>query len=139
MTGGTGAVSAPSPTRSPTEEPAPDSGVGTACQIWLHISALEFAALPSAVPCARLHTRQVVGEWGLEPLADDAEILASELLGNAIKASWSLSGAGLVALRLLASRQRLLIEIWDQNPDDPRPRLADHESVPASWLSGPNC
>ena len=39
---------------------------GTATQI---SSALEFAPLPTAVPCARLHAVHVLHEWGLHDLA----------------------------------------------------------------------
>ncbi|HEY4851507.1 MAG TPA: ATP-binding protein [Streptosporangiaceae bacterium] len=84
--------------------------------------------MTSAVPCARLHARQIVWEWGFRHLAEDAEILVSELLTNAVKASSSPDGAGVVVLRLLANRERLLIEVWDHNPDDPQPRQADAES-----------
>jgi len=128
MSGGTGAVSGHPPTHGSIDVPELDSGVGTAFQGWPHVSALEFAALPSAVPCGRLHTRQVLWEWQLEHLANDAEILASELLSNAIKASSSPAEAGLIALRLLADAERLIIEAWDQNPNDPRSRPADSES-----------
>jgi hypothetical protein len=31
---------------------------------WLLRSYLELGALPGAVPCARLHARQLVLEWG---------------------------------------------------------------------------
>lgn len=51
---------------------------------------LELAALPSAVPCARGHVRAVALEWGLQELADTAELLASELVTNAIQASGTL-------------------------------------------------
>lgn len=64
-------------------------------------------------------------EWKLDALADDAEVLASELLTNAVKASWSPDGPGLIALRLLASPAQLIVEVWDQNPNDPRPHMAD--------------
>ena len=95
---------------------------------WPLRSHLELGALTSAVPCARLHVRQVVWEGGFSHLAEDAEILVSELLTNAVKASSSPDGAGVVVLRLLANRERLLIEVWDHNPDDPQPRQADAES-----------
>ena len=39
---------------------------GTATQT---SSALQFAPLPTAVPCARLHTVHVLHEWGLRDLA----------------------------------------------------------------------
>jgi anti-sigma regulatory factor (Ser/Thr protein kinase) len=67
-------------------------------------------------------------EWKLDYLADDAVTLVSELLTNAVQASRSPRGAGLVALRLLANHQQLLIEVWDQSPDDPRPSRAQDES-----------
>ena len=36
--------------------------------------------LPSAVPCALLHARQVVWEWDLEALAEMIELIVSELV-----------------------------------------------------------
>jgi len=135
MSGSTGAVSAPGGGTSGVTSTAPDSGTGTAVQNWPHVSFLELAALPTAVPCGRLHTRQVLWEWNLDYLADDAELLASELLSNAVKASWSADGTGLIAVRLLADRGRLLIEVWDQSPGDPRPRQADFESESGRGLA----
>ena len=85
-------------------------------------------ALPTAASCGRLHAKNVVWEWGLGHLSDTIELLVSELLTNAVKASSSPDGAGVVVLRLLANRERLLIEVWDHNPDDPQPRQADAES-----------
>jgi hypothetical protein len=54
---------------------------------WPLSSHLELGALDSAVPCARLHARQVVREWGRPDLADSTELLVSELMTNAIRAS----------------------------------------------------
>ena len=50
-------------------------------------SRLELGARPTAVPCARMITRQVIREWGLPDLVDTAELLVSELVTNAIRAS----------------------------------------------------
>jgi hypothetical protein len=47
-------------------------------------------------------------------LIEDAEILVSELLTNALKASWALPTPTPIALRLLANDRQLLIEAWDQ-------------------------
>jgi len=47
---------------------------------WPLRSYLELAALPGAVPCARLHTRQVVWEWGLQELAETVELVVSDSL-----------------------------------------------------------
>jgi anti-sigma regulatory factor (Ser/Thr protein kinase) len=95
---------------------------------WPLSSGLVLGALPTAASCGRLHAKNVVWEWGLGYLSDTIELLVSELLTNAVKASASPDGAGVVVLRLLANRERLLIEVWDHNPDDPQPRQADAES-----------
>jgi hypothetical protein len=39
--------------------------------------------MPSAVPCARLHVRHLLREWDLAQLAEQAELVVSELLTNA--------------------------------------------------------
>jgi anti-sigma regulatory factor (Ser/Thr protein kinase) len=96
-------------------------GAGTGIHTWQHVSTLELTALPTAPGCARLHTRGVLWEWKRDHLADDAELVVSEIVTNGVKASWSRKGAGLITLRLLADRHRLIIEVWDHSPDDPRP------------------
>jgi hypothetical protein len=48
---------------------------------------LTLAALPGAVPCMRLHAKQVAWEWGLGELAEIVELLVSELATNAVKAA----------------------------------------------------
>ena len=54
---------------------------------WPLRSYLELGALPTAVPCARLHARHLLWEWGLNGLAADTELLVSELVTNAVKAT----------------------------------------------------
>jgi hypothetical protein len=41
-----------------------------AANIWPLRSSLELGALPTAVPCARLHARHLVWEWGLDGLVE---------------------------------------------------------------------
>jgi anti-sigma regulatory factor (Ser/Thr protein kinase) len=135
MSGGTGAVPAPGTGASDASPAKHGSGPGTAVQNWPHVSFLELAALTTAVPCGRLHARHVLWEWRLAHLAQDAELLVSEMLSNAIKASRPPAGTGLVALRLLANHQQLLIEIWDHNPDGPPPRQAGPESESGRGLT----
>jgi anti-sigma regulatory factor (Ser/Thr protein kinase) len=91
-------------------------------------SALEFAPLPTAVPCARLHAVHVLHEWGLRSLAEDTALIVSELITNAIDASVVLPEHPPVTLRLLASERSLLIEVWDQSPLDLEPREADADA-----------
>jgi anti-sigma regulatory factor (Ser/Thr protein kinase) len=88
-------------------------------------SVLELAPLPTAVPCARLHAVHVLHEWGLRHLSEDAALIVSELITNAIDASVVLPERPPVTLRLLASEASLLIEAWDHSPLDLEPRQAD--------------
>jgi anti-sigma regulatory factor (Ser/Thr protein kinase) len=82
---------------------------------------LALAALPSAVPCARGHVRLVAAEWDLAELADTAELLASELVSNAVQASGRLNTAGppVVRLWVTSDGESLVIRVWDASDDMP--------------------
>ena len=87
---------------------------------WPLRSFLELGALPSAVPCARLHTRQLLWEWGLHTaLGDSAELLISEIVTNAVQVAQADMDSAPVRLWLLADRARLLILVWDASPLPP--------------------
>jgi anti-sigma regulatory factor (Ser/Thr protein kinase) len=86
---------------------------------WPLRSFLDLGALPSAVPCARLHTRQLLWEWQLTDLADSAELVVSEITTNAIQVSRADARNSPVRLWLLADRERLLILVWDASPLPP--------------------
>ena len=86
---------------------------------WPLRSFLELGALPSAVPCARLHTRHLLWEWRLTALSDSAELLVSEIVTNAIQITQADVHSALVRLWLLADRARLLILVWDASPLPP--------------------
>jgi len=90
-------------------------------------SVLEFAPLPTAVPCARLHSVHVLHEWGLRELAEDAALIVSELMTNARDASAALPERPPITLRLLVDEKSLLIEVWDQSPLDLEPCEADSD------------
>jgi serine/threonine-protein kinase RsbW len=83
------------------------------------MSFLELAPLPGAVPCARLHTVSVLGEWGLGDLAGDAALVVSELMTNAIRASAALPARPPVALHLTAGQRSLRVEVHDSSPLEP--------------------
>ena len=110
--------------------PEPSSGVGPA----FHLdepepplrSYLELGALPTAVPWARLHARHMLWEWGLNGLAQDSELLVSELVTNAVKATAGRDEEA-VRLRLSGDSARVLIEVWDADPRAPAPKdLGEH-------------
>lgn len=92
--------------------PADGRGNNFAYQ-WPLQSFLELGALPGAVPCARLHTRQVLWEWQLTGLSGSAELLVSELVTNAIHISRADARAAPVRLWLLANRARAMILVQD--------------------------
>lgn len=89
---------------------------------WPLRSSLPLGALPTATPCARLHARHVLWEWGLHTVADTAELLVSELVTNGVHASRAMEGRPPVWLRLSADKVRVLIEVWDGNIQPPEPR-----------------
>ena len=89
---------------------------------WPLRSSLQLGAFPAATPCARLHAKQVLWEWGVHAIADTAELLVSELVTNAVKAAQDIQDKPPVWLRLSASRARLLIEVWDGNTQPPQPQ-----------------
>jgi len=86
---------------------------------WPLHSFLEFGALPGAVPCARLHARQLLWEWGLAALTDSTELVVSELITNAIQASRATGQAAPVRLWLLSDKAQVLVLVWDANPHSP--------------------
>ena len=56
-------------------------------QEWPLLSHIELRALPASVRSARLHTKSILHEWRLGGLADTAELLVSEIITNAVRAS----------------------------------------------------
>jgi anti-sigma regulatory factor (Ser/Thr protein kinase) len=89
---------------------------------WLWEYTVALAAVPSAVSSARRHIRETLWEWKLDFLADDAEIIVSELVSNAIQhAAHAVAaatgevgeGEGTVLVRMLGGPSRLLILVWD--------------------------
>lgn len=102
---------------------------------WPLTTSLTLGALPTAPACLRAHAKQMAWEWGLAMLADSAELLVSELVTNAIKAAqaiepneWRagcLREACCVSLRLSSDHKRILIEVWDANPEPPIPATPD--------------
>jgi anti-sigma regulatory factor (Ser/Thr protein kinase) len=85
---------------------------------WPLRSFLELGAYPAAVPCARLHTKAVLWEWGLG-WGESAELVVDEIVTNAVQASRSLKSPAVVRLWLFSDKERLLIMVWDASPHPP--------------------
>jgi len=86
---------------------------------WPLHSYLELCALSGAVPCARLHTRQLLWEWGLKDAIDDVELLVSELVTNALHATAAMRQTLPIRLWLLSDTTRLVVSVWDGNSHPP--------------------
>jgi hypothetical protein len=92
-------------------------------QEWPLLSHVELRALPASARSARLHTKSILREWRLGGLADTAELLVSEIITNAVRASTPIAGqqreAGqaprsqLLRFWLTSDSRSVLIQVWD--------------------------
>src|SRR6266851_4684273 len=96
---------------------------------WPLRSYLQLGALPGAVPCARLHAKLVLWEWGLDRLVETSELLVSEIVTNAVRAStdpasrhgdeqWA-GGLPTVWFWLASDQRNVLIQVWDGSQETP--------------------
>lgn len=90
---------------------------------------LELDAALSSPRRARAWTRQILREWQLAGLADDAEAIIAELAANAVRASAGLKQPA-IRLALAFNHCELLILVSDGNPALPQAQdpAADAES-----------
>ena len=95
-------------------------------EIWL-------AAEASAPRYARAFVPGVLGDWGLEYLREDAELVASELVTNALRVTCAARPASctasplrraMIRVRLVLLEGSLIIEVWDQVVARPAPARA---------------
>lgn len=70
--------------RHPNWHPKPYQTVTCAVPEIVAERLWRFRAVPKSVPRARDVTRQVLAEWSLSAVADDAELVVGELVGNAV-------------------------------------------------------
>jgi hypothetical protein len=105
---------------------------------WPHQSFLELGALPTAAPCARLHTTLMLWEWDLGALVQTAALIVAELVSNAVQASAGLRGSRFagewspgtppVRVWLSADEHRLVIQVWDGSDRPPVPQPVEPEA-----------
>jgi anti-sigma regulatory factor (Ser/Thr protein kinase) len=98
-------------------------------------SYLKLAATPRAVSYARQHTKQEILEWDLPELADTAELLVSELVTNAVRATHHLEPQDQgsspywerpsILVWLTSEQGAVLIRVWDNNSQMPACQDAD--------------
>ena len=87
---------------------------------------------PESVPDARHLTRTALSSWELPAIIDDAEIIVSELLTNALQAS--ADDVSTISLRLFADHNHLLIMVWDGSPQMPAARHALPDEIDGRGL-----
>src|SRR4051812_46160350 len=99
-------------------------------------SCMLIAALPSAAGRARAYTRWALRTWRLETMIETAELLVSELVTNAVKATGGLNGScgagrreagSPIYLCLSTFSEKLLIEVWDRSDESPHRRTASDD------------
>jgi anti-sigma regulatory factor (Ser/Thr protein kinase) len=98
--------------------------------LWPLSYSLEIGALPTAVPCARLHAKHLAWEWGLSGLSETIELLVSELTTNSVQAMAGHDGQSAIRLRLLRDDMRVRIEVWDADPRPPVPNDPAADGMP---------
>lgn len=85
------------------------------------VRSIDFAALPTALPCTRLFVASTLTQWGARFLEADAEVLAVELVCHSVETCGVTTGVPLYALdhlnlirvRLLGFARTIGIEVWD--------------------------
>ena len=97
------------------------------------LGELTLPAERESVPHARRFSRSVSTVSGIGHIADDAEVLVSELVTNAVRHA-TVPGSAL-CLKLLRTGPRLRIEVHDQSAAVPRPRPVDlMEETGRGWF-----
>lgn len=107
--------------------PTHDRGTDMAGQ-WPVRDFLELGALPGAVPSARLHARQIVWEWALTSLTEPVEQVVSELVTNSVAAARAMPQIEPVRLWLLSDTRKVVVLVWDVNPQPPTLIEADDDA-----------
>jgi anti-sigma regulatory factor (Ser/Thr protein kinase) len=90
--------------------------------------ALSLAALPSAVRLARALVVTTLNKWDLADIASDAELVASELATNAVKATGIVDASlpasahahlAMIRVGVVHRHTHVTVEVWDSDPKPP--------------------
>jgi anti-sigma regulatory factor (Ser/Thr protein kinase) len=111
----------PAPTTSRTPGP-PCPGLPRPAPARPPRASLDLGAILTAPGCARAWTRQILWEWRLAHLADNAEAIVGELVANSVSASQRLDRPGSPAIRLTLTLERgeLAVLVRDDHPGAPQ-------------------
>lgn len=116
MSVGRPVLSAPGGTSAPVPPLRHDHSLAR----WPLRNVIMLGALDGAVPSARAHVRQLLWEWNHAELAEDASVVVSELVTNAVMASADMRAANApVQVWLASDTTRVLVAIADASPHPP--------------------
>lgn len=95
---------------------------------------LKLNATTATIGFGRLLVREALSFWGLDEVADDARLIMSELLTNAVihsvaseSGGGGVGGLALVAPQLRIAGSTLFVEVWDGTTKMPGQRSSDIE------------
>jgi anti-sigma regulatory factor (Ser/Thr protein kinase) len=125
---------AAAPDPGPPPGPGPLPTAPPIADVWPRRTYLELEALVSSAPRARRQIRETLARWGLTGAADDAELIACELVTNAISASAKLPFRADVGLLVAACPGRLIMLVWDASTDRPIRPEPDDDAVTGRGL-----
>ena len=92
----------------------------TAAQVSPRLIALALPSISESVPVARRRVRAALGSCGLGEYADDAEIITSELVTNAVQHACGKGTQTIgVTLTHAASTAAVTVTVWDSSPHGP--------------------
>jgi histidine kinase-like protein len=101
------------------------------------VVALALTPGPQPAKTARRFTRSTLGRWGLDPLADDAEVIVAELVANALCHGCVGSGGGdrdpergdtRIGLRLFRRSGEVMCAVLDPSDTPPVLRAPNYET-----------
>ena len=99
-------------------QPCPDPPRPASTQ--LRRAFLGLDAVVTSPRCARAWTCEILREWRLACLADDAEAIVSELVANAVLYASTGLAQPVIGLALVFGQGELTILVSDHNPDLPQ-------------------
>lgn len=104
---------------------------------WVYTSSLQLAAVPTAASCSRMFVRLTLTRWKLADYVESAELVVSELVTNAVRAtgltdpepkSWDITAEHVIGVRLRATGTSLVLNVWDRSSDIPVARSPDDDA-----------
>ena len=108
---------------------------GTAAEIDPRLIAFMLPSTPESVRIARFHIRAALGFHDLGQYADDAEIITSELVTNAIRhACCDVTATIGVTLAQAQDQEAVIVVVSDTSPQGPVMRTPPADSEPGRGL-----